>query len=452
MGTMKIFSVSELTFAIKSLLEPQFRSISLKGEISNFKLQSSGHLYFSLKDAGAQISSVLFKASAASLSRMPKEGDQVIAKGELSLYMPRGQYQMVIREMEFLGQGELLLKLHQLKEELQKMGWFDQATKKPLPKFPKKIGIVTSPTGAVIQDILNVLTRRFSGFHVILNPVKVQGNGAAQEIAQAIKDFNTYQLADVLIVGRGGGSIEDLWSFNERIVAEAIHESKIPIIAAIGHETDFTIADFVADIRAPTPSAAAEMVTAEKSNVLKFIAQTKHFLEQRIFQQISQNKKHLETLKKHPILNSPYVLLSQPIQKLDSLRNDLDASIMRAIEQNKNKLRSFAQRLEILKPSSQIKTLRNNLKPYPERISSSFLSLLRVKKEKLATLSEHLRSLNPHNVLKKGYCILQTNQGSVVLSAREISENQKLTAILHDGRIESIAKEIEYDKGTSPLL
>ena len=240
---MKILSVTELTSAIKAVIEPSFQGIAVKGEISNFKLQSSGHLYFTLKDAGSQISAVLFKGNAACLNKMPKEGDQVVAKGEISLYAPRGQYQIIVRELQFLGLGDLLLKLQQLKEQLQMRGWFDPAHKKKLPKLPKRIGVVTSPTGAVIQDILQVLTRRFAGFHVILNPVKVQGEGAAQEIAQAISDFNRLKLADVLIVGRGGGSIEDLWAFNEEVVAKAIFESDIPIISAVGHETDFTIAD-----------------------------------------------------------------------------------------------------------------------------------------------------------------------------------------------------------------
>src|SRR3990167_8243184 len=231
---MKTLTVSELTFAIKSVLEPAFRTIAVRGEISNFKLQSSGHLYFSLKDASAQISAVLFKGNASNLTKMPKEGDQVIAIGDISLYAPRGSYQLVIRELQFLGMGELLLKLHELKAKLQALGWFDPKIKNPLPKLPKRIGVVTSPTGAVIQDILNVLTRRFKGFHVILNPVKVQGEGAASEIAQAIEDMNRYRLADVLIVGRGGGSIEDLWAFNEELAARAIARSAIPVILGGG--------------------------------------------------------------------------------------------------------------------------------------------------------------------------------------------------------------------------
>ena len=441
---MKIFSVSELTQAIKALLEPNFRAISLRGEISNFKLQASGHLYFSLKDSASQISAVLFRGSAASLSRMPKEGDQVLVQGEISLYQPRGQYQIVIRELQFLGVGELLLKLHQLKETLQKRGWFDPAHKKPLPKFPKRIGVVTSPTGAVIQDILHILTRRFAGFHVILNPVKVQGAGSAEEIAQAIYDFNRYQLADVLIVGRGGGSIEDLWSFNEEIVAKAIYESAIPVVSAVGHETDFTIADFVADVRAPTPSAAAEIVIAEKEGLLKFLAAARAALFQRTTHQIQQGRDRLSALQKHPLLSSPYTLLAKPIQELDHLKDDLHAAFTRKIAQHRMQMTGCAQRLKLLNPAAQIGLLREKLAPYAGRLEIGFRALLRMKQDRLRSLSAHLSSVNPRNLLKKGYSVLFANTGSVILSARELAETKTFTALLHDGRITAEANKVEF--------
>ncbi len=446
MHIMKILTVSELTFAIKSLLEPNFRSISVQGEISNFKLQTSGHLYFSLKDAGSQVSSVLFKGNAASLSRMPKEGDQVIAKGELSLYAPRGQYQLVIRELQFLGVGELLLKLHQLKEVLQSRGWFDPQRKKPLPKLPRRIGVVTSPTGAVIQDILNILTRRFSGFHVILNPVKVQGDGAAQEIAQAIADFNRYQLADVLIVGRGGGSIEDLWAFNEEIVAKAIFDSKIPIISAVGHETDTTIADWVADVRAPTPSAAAEIAIAEKANLIKFLSSSQQHCRQRLSQQISQYRQKLTVLQKHPLLSSPYNLLAQPIQQIDDLRADLETSFRNRLTLYRNKLDSYKKQLELLKPSAQIAQWTQKLALYAPRFAQAFEQTLRQKKEKLKGLQEHLRSIDPRNLLRKGYSLLFSGTGSLILSVKQLTPTQPFTALLHDGKINAQITQIKEEK------
>ena len=443
---MKILTVSELTFAIKSLLEPNFRAISIRGEISNFKLQTSGHLYFSLKDAGAQVSAVLFKGSAASLSRMPKEGDQVVAKGELSLYAPRGQYQIVIRELQFLGVGELLLKLHQLKEQLQVRGWFDPQRKKQLPKLPRRIGVVTSPTGAVIQDILHILTRRFAGFHVILNPVKVQGEGAAQEIAQAIADFNRHDLADVLIVGRGGGSIEDLWAFNEEIVAKAIFESKIPVISAVGHETDTTIADWVADVRAPTPSAAAEIAIAEKANLLKFLSSVDQQGQQRLKQQIYQSRQKLQALQKHPLLSSPYTLLAQPIQQLDSIRSDLEDAFRLRLKIYRDRLESFKKQLEILKPSSQITQLKEHLKAYLPRFALALDQTLKQKKERLQRLQDHLRSINPRNLLKKGYAVLFAEPiGSVILSTQNLLPNQTFTALLHDGKIGATINHIKEE-------
>jgi exodeoxyribonuclease VII large subunit len=248
---LPVLSVSGLTQSIKMLLEGQFSFVAVQGEVSNCKLQASGHLYFSIKDANAQLSAVMFKGDLAKVPRLPKDGDQVILKGGLNVYPPSGKYQIVVRTLEWAGVGALLLQLEALKAKLKGLGYFDSGRKKPLPKFPKTIGVVTSPTGAVIQDILNVLERRISEFHLILNPVKVQGPGASQEIAAAIDFFNKHQLADVLIVGRGGGSLEDLWAFNEEVVAAAIFRSQIPVVSAVGHETDFTLADFVADVRAP---------------------------------------------------------------------------------------------------------------------------------------------------------------------------------------------------------
>lgn len=421
---MSVLSVSELTTSIKGILEPSFRSIAVKGEVSNFKLQSSGHLYFSLKDAGAQISAALFRGDAIRLSRMPKDGDQVIVKGSLSLYAPRGQYQIIVRDIEFLGLGELLLKFHQLKELLQARGWFDPTQKKSLPKFPKKIGVVTSPTGAVIKDILNVLHRRFAGVHVILNPVRVQGEKAATEIATAIEEFNRFNLVDVMIVGRGGGSIEDLWAFNEEIVAHAIFKSNIPIISAVGHETDFTIADWVADIRAPTPSAAAEIAVAEKANLLKFLSDASTACRQQINQRIEHENQQLAALKRHSIFSSPYRLLAQQIQQIDAARATLD----------------------LLKPSARIAQWKQRFAPFRERFEIAMLTAIREKNEKIKRLWDHLRSLDPRNLLKKGYSILFFEKdSSIILSAKDLQPKQTFTALLHDGRIEASINKVEIE-------
>ena len=486
---MKILTVSELTAAIKTVLEPNFRGISVKGEISNFKQQASGHLYFSLKDAGAQVSAVLFRGSAANLSRMPKEGDQVVANGEISLYVPRGQYQMIIRELQFLGIGELLMKFHQLKEQLKARGWFDPANKKPLPKFPKRIGVVTSPTGAVIKDILNVLKRRFPNFHLILNPVRVQGDKAPQEIAQAIAEFNRFNLVDVLIVARGGGSIEDLWAFNEEIVAKAIFESKIPVISAVGHETDFTISDWVADVRAPTPSAAAEIVIAEQAQWLKSLSSSQQTFRQFIRQKFGSAKQRLTDLKTHPVFSFPLSILAQPIQQLDSSRLSLksldplsqiakwkerfassssqlqNSYRFKLLEKEKKlapakqifcssprllliqpnqKLNQARSSLSALKPKNQIKNLAERFAPYATQLSSAMQTNVHQKKEKLYGIWEHLKSLNPNSLLRKGYSILfMEKDASIILSAKNLQPNQTFIARLHDGHVTAVAKQIE---------
>jgi exodeoxyribonuclease VII large subunit len=385
-----ILSVTELTFAIKKKLETGFPNISVRGEISNFKEQASGHLYFTLKDAESQISAALFRGHTKGLAKMPKNGDQVVVKGEINVYPPRGNYQVIVRELQFAGVGELLLKLHELKAQLEARGWFAKERKRPLPKMPKTIGVVTSPTGAVIQDILTILGRRFAGVHVILNPVKVQGEGAAQEIARAIEEFNRYQMADVLIVGRGGGSLEDLWPFNEEVVASAIFHSKIPIISAVGHETDVSIADFVADVRAPTPSAAAELVIAEKQHHLDHLRVT----EQRLRQALRHRAEHAA-------------------QKLDDLNFQLMASLKQKLGNQKIHLIGMRKQIESLKPSAQIAA----------------------SKQKLNQLVAHLRAIDPRNLLTKGYCILfHEKSRSVIFSSQEIEKNDTMEIILHDGK------------------
>lgn len=466
--TIKILSVSELTSAIRNVLEPNFRGISVRGEISNFKLQSSGHLYFSLKDADSQISAALFRSNAAALPRMPKDGDQVIAKGEISVYAPRGSYQIVVRELQFLGVGELLLKLHQLKETLQKRGWLDAARKRPIPKLPKRIGVVTSPTGAVIQDILNVLTRRFAGVEIILNPVKVQGEGAAAEIARAIHDMNHYNLADVLIVGRGGGSIEDLWAFNEEMVAQAIYESRIPVISAVGHETDFTIADWVADLRAPTPSAAAELVIAEKANLVKFLERASYCSNHFLREQVQKRRDRLNALYRHPMLCQPHTLLTQPWMRLDEFRQSVDGMIHLKLQELRLRHDSSARRLELMSPAMQMVHLKQRVDSYRLRLDESMKAILLSKKktfsmpsryiqldlpvrrifssrsEMLAHLRTAFASLHPKNLLKNGYAMLFSEKDrSIILSVKDLQPNQTFTAVLADGRVSATAFKIE---------
>jgi exodeoxyribonuclease VII large subunit len=490
-------TVSQLTNAIKLSLETTFPMIVLQGEMSNFKIQSSGHLYFSLKDANAQIAAVMFKPEASFLKVMPKAGDQVIVRAELNVYPPKGNYQLIVRELSYVGIGELLLKLEALKVKLHQLGWFKAANKKPLPRFPRRIGVVTSPTGAVIQDILNVLTRRFSGFHLILNPVKVQGEGSAQEIAQAIEQFNRHGLVDVIIVGRGGGSLEDLWAFNEEVVAAAIHDSHIPIISAVGHETDHCIADYVADIRAPTPSAAAEIVIAEKNQQLDYLIVLRKRMQQTIGHLIQKNRYRLNGILKHPFFTHPHGLIEWRMQKLDDYKPDLEQTICRFLNLKKQLLEAKSQQALALKPMNQIsqfklrfnayrRTLQNSMNQLieqyrqklaykkqqldhiwqtkqsqrrhsfnQERLSQNLQQILSDRlflyRQKLTHTLEILQALDPQNVLDKGYSILFAEKSPFVInSVAKLKKGQQARLVMSDGEILVTINEVILRASESP--
>jgi len=485
-----VLTVSQLSQAIKHCLEKTFPLIWLQGEISNFKPHSSGHLYFSLKDANAQISAVMFRADAATLKTPLKDGAQVIVRGELNVFPIAGKYQIIIKELKPVGLGELLLKLEELKIKLHKMGWFKSERKKPLPKFPKRIGVVTSPTGAAIQDMLNILSRRFSGFHLILYPVKVQGEGAAKEIAQAIDQFNLYNLVDVMIVGRGGGSIEDLWAFNEEIVAEAIFRSHIPIISAVGHETDHCIADYVADVRAPTPSAAAELVIAEKNQQLTHLSQLQRRMQQTVIQLIRQDKRRLEGLMRQPFFQSPYGLLGPWCQRLDGLRHDIEENFLQRLATQRIVLDAKKQLLLSLKPTAKLghyrqklTTLDRNLRTVvlgkvksfktsithtmtvldqswrsmqssrraqfqvvlkQKQLDGLWQRIILEKGQQLKYLKDSLDTVNPKNLLLKGYCILFSEKDkSAITTVQSVALEQNVRVQLSDGDLLATIKEVK---------
>lgn len=441
---LPILTVSQLTESIKIQLERGFPFVIVQGEVSNCKVQSSGHVYFSLKDAGAQISAVMFRLDAAKLIRSLKDGDQVIVKGSLNVYPPSGKYQIICQELKLAGIGELLLKLEELKIKLHKMGFFRSERKRPIPKFPKRIGVVTSPTGAAIQDIMHVLTRRALSFHLILYPVKVQGDGAAYEIAKAIDDFNRFSLTDVLIVGRGGGSIEDLWAFNEEIVAQSIFKSQIPIISAVGHETDHSIADYVADLRAPTPSAAAEIVLAETEQLLKTLSHFENGIKKACYQVIKSSKEKLNTIKRLPQIQSPYLLLGASIQKLDDLKNSMSRKILEILSIWKVKLAARAKEAHLLKPDVKMAQLKQKILYLDNDLKKIFKIFIEEKKNRLNRTIDLLKASNPKNLLSKGYSIIfSEKEGLIINSIRDLKKEEKVKILFADGEAYSTINEIK---------
>ena len=343
-----ILTVTQLTSQIKNLLEESFPDVWVEGEISNLSIPQSGHAYFTLKDKHAQIRAVMFRSSLRFLKFTLQQGIQVLCRGRLSVYDPRGEYQLILDYIEPKGAGALQLAFEQLKARLEKEGLFDRALKKPLPLLPRRIGIITSPTGAAIRDMLRVIKRRHPRMHILLYPAPVQGTDAAPALVEAIQYFNKAKNVDVMIIGRGGGSIEDLWAFNEEVVARAIHASRIPIISAVGHETDYTISDFVADLRAPTPSAAAEMVVASEERLRDII----HSLESRL---IGRMEQRIETLRASlreniRLLGDPRRRLEQAVQRVDELVHRMALGLRQHVRRDRAQLTSLTAGLDHLNP------------------------------------------------------------------------------------------------------
>jgi exodeoxyribonuclease VII large subunit len=344
----RVYSVSELTKAIKGELEEQFSSIWVEGEVSNLATPQSGHTYFTLKDESSQIRAVIFKYMGSRLKFQLENGMQILARGGVSVYEPRGEYQLIVDYAEPRGAGALQLAFEQLKKRLAEEGLFDKKYKKPIPLLPKKIGVVTSPTGAAIRDILNIVTRRFANVHILIAPVRVQGTEAPSEIVRAIETLNRLPDVDVLIVGRGGGSLEDLWAFNDETVARSIFTSRIPVISAVGHEIDYTIADFVADLRAPTPSAAAELVVQNKENLIYTVNTLLTRLQNTLVNFISRLK---ETAEQYTLrLQDPRKRISELQQRIDDLQHRFITVFQHYLEKKRYQLEAAVGKLNSLSP------------------------------------------------------------------------------------------------------
>ena len=410
----KIYRVSEINRLIKATLEDAFGFVWVEGELSNVSRPGSGHIYFTLKDETAQVSSVLFRGDQRGLKVEIKDGRKVRVYGQLTVYEASGKYQIIVRKIEDAGKGSLQEAFEALKKKLAQEGLFDASRKKPLPMLPRHVGIVTSPTGAAIRDILNILDRRFPNLHILLAPVKVQGEGAAEEIAAAIDALNRLGGLDVMIVGRGGGSLEDLWCFNEEVVARAIARSAIPIISAVGHEIDFTISDFVADLRAPTPSAAAELMVGRKESFEEALQQQQARLGRALRQQALELKARLAAAAGHYVFREPLNLVKQYTQRVDGLRVKLAAELKNVFRQQQQKTDELGLRL-----AHGIELWRKACAQDVRRLQSQ------------------LKALSPLSVLERGFSITRRADGSIVRSIEQVVAGDALVTRVSKGEIES---------------
>ena len=410
----KIFSVSELTWLIKIELENAFPSVWVEGEISNYHKHHSGHIYLTLKDEESQLRAVIWRSVAQKIPFEVENGLKVVCQGSVNVYEPRGEYQIIIEKVEPKGKGSLQLAFEQLKEKLNKEGLFDPEKKKKLPLLPKIIGVVTSPKGAAIVDIIKTLERRYTRLHMIIYPARVQGKGAAEEIVEGIQTLNSFPDMDVIIVGRGGGSIEDLWAFNEEIVARAIHESRIPIISAVGHEIDFTIADFVADIRASTPSAAAEMVIEKEEALFDRVENLLKRLEHRVRFVIQDYKQNVSELIHHHGFQNFKIRLMNLAQRIDELE-------MRSM----NFIKKSQQELSGIKSSAVLNE---------ERLIKFMMEKIGRLQSKWERLSSELHNLSPLNILKKGYTLCwKDGPDKLIRKIEDIALDEKVTVTFYKG-------------------
>lgn len=391
----KALSVVELTRLVKARIEPAFPDVWVEGEVSNFKRYGSGHCYFTLKDADAQLSCVLWRASAEGLRFEPRDGLKVLAHGRVAVYEPRGQYQLVADRLEASGVGALAQAFEELKAKLAAEGLFETSRKKPLPALPRRVALVTSPSGAAVRDMLKVMLARWPLLEIVIAPVRVQGDGAAAEVAEAIREVNRLRCADVMIVGRGGGSMEDLWAFNEEVVARAIAGSKIPVVSAVGHEVDFTIADFVADVRAATPSHAGELVVPELRGVIEHLARLQAALPEALLNRVTLARERLKSLAGSWALRYPEQHLETCRQRVDDLQARLLPLGLRAVESRRESAGSYAARLE---------------------------------------------GLSPLKVLARGYSVTTLENGKVVRAPADVKPGERLVTRVAGGRVHSTAE------------
>lgn len=420
MADSGVLTVSQLTSEIRELLESGIGQVQVEGEISNFRRQSSGHLYFTLKDAESQLLAVQFRGDAAQLNFSPEDGQQVVATGRITVYSPRGQYQIRVQKLALRGQGNLQQRFEELKKRLLAEGLFDEARKRPLPVFPRRIGLVTSPTGAAIKDFLNVLGRRCPRLTVVTAGVRVQGDQAAPEIARAIAQLNRIGEVDLIVVTRGGGSIEDLWPFNEEVVARAIVASGVPVVSGVGHEIDFTIADFAADLRAPTPSAAAELISLSDREWLDRLDRLHSVIRGRAESELEQRALHLARFQDHYIFRQPTRIVEQYQQRLDEIKESLVRSLREERKKTRDRLEEADRTLRRLHPGRHVGQLQALLTQSGSR----------------------LEALSPQATLERGYAIVSDPGGKILRQVGQAEEAGDLSIRLADGSLRARVTKI----------
>lgn len=438
-----VLSVTQLTRKIRALLEGEFGEIWVEGEISNHRLQSSGHQYFTLKDESAQLSCVLFRGASARMSTPLRDGMAVQVFGELSVYEQRGAYQIVVRAVQPKGLGSLQARFEALKQKLHAEGLFENEYKKPIPRFPRCVALVTSPTGAAIRDMINILTRRAPWLRVLVFPVRVQGQGAEKEIARAIQLLNQAEdiglpTPDTIVVGRGGGSLEDLWNFNEEIVARSIFASDIPVISAVGHEIDFTISDFVADLRAPTPSAAAELLAPDVSELKRHFDSVEKSIEHRVSVTLEHHERVLDLTAKGALLREPERQLREAEQMLDETDDRFHRSMQQTWRDLDDELAHKDRVLARHHPKQLLTDARHRTEIFEHRMTTLMRQRLDEGKQRINSMQKLVKSLGPDATLERGFSLTVDAKGKVIVDPQQVRVGDMLITKLAHGRVSSV--------------
>ena len=446
-GRRRIWAVRDLVSQVREMVEQEYGDIWVEGEISNFRPAPSGHVYFTLKDADAQLPIVLFRRQAMLLRFRPEDGLHVLVRGRVSVYEQRGQLQLVAETMEPVGAGSLQLAFEQLKERLKSEGLFDAERKKPLPMFPRTVGIVTSPTGAVIRDFLNIVSRRHSGLNVLLYPVSVQGESAPAEIEAALAGLNASHFVDLIVLARGGGSLEDLAAFNSERVARAIALSSLPVVSAVGHETDFTIADFAADLRAPTPSAAAELVTAAQFKIAEVLAALSHRLDRAAGYQLLRSRHRFAGVEISRAESRISSLLHRLAQRLDEAVLTLDSAMNAQLRTRRDRVAALAEAVLHRDPRPRLAHACEHLADFRARIERAVERMIESSGAKLNALDARLHALSPLAVLDRGYALVLSSEGTLIRSAAQLSPGENVTTRLSEG---SFTSRVETTAAPTP--